>query len=360
MEYTVTAIGEYQEAINAISVLSKKGEKEVKLSLYDNTLTITSMGGGAIMHHTVDVVGGKDGEAWVDGAQLSKVSSLLPVGRELKVTLGQALTYRIQGYAAQDIALAASHPVIPDLGVKEQLFEGVDLSPLTVRDSKSLPSLTLRDYVVILSTNLLGALVRITIPTAYKCTTPVSTEVSPLCLGIMKRMREASLSHYSKGYLGATSDKVTLIIPISTFPGGGKVWDTLGDLPTEYTIKVLQQDMLSALNWSALSAPTVVTLSYTDPMPFIEMKAGDNATPTKIAFTQHETEEGVEETTLTMGVVKYAPSSLLSALESLPKGDITITGKVSPATSKGGAIPFLLLTSQSGDSTIGVLVNALA
>jgi hypothetical protein len=94
-------------------------------------------------------------------------------------------------------------------------------------------------------------------------------------------------------------------------------------------------------------------------MPYIEMRAGDKATPTKIAFTQHEVEEGVEETTLNMGTIKYAPSSLLSALEYLPKGDITITGRIY-SDQKSGPIPFIVLTSQLGDSTIGVLVNALA
>lgn len=362
MKYIVKTVDTYQKAIDlAWALASKKGEKEVLLTLEGNNLKVTTMGGGAILHSSVEVVGVEDGSTWVDGAQLDKVSSLLPVGRELSVSLGQALTYQVQGYSAQDIPLAATHPKVPDLGTSQELFKGVDLGDLHCKDGKALATLTLRDYAVVLNTNASGALMRVLIQTAYACPHPLSTEVSAHILTFMRKMRLATISHYPKGYMGLVDGDMELLVPITTAPNDGAVFQMVEGLPTIYSIKVQQQDLLSALNWSALSTPTAVSLSYTDPLPYIEIRAsGTKKAPTKVAFTQGEGDDtSVEEAPLVMEEGKYAPTSLQVALSALPKGTITLTGKVLPSNNTEAPLGILVLTHQ-GNSTIDILLNALA
>lgn len=363
MKYIVKSVDTYQKAIDlAWAFASRKGEKEILLTLEGNSLKVTSMGGGSILHTTVEVVGVEDGSTWVDGAQLEKVSSLLPVGRELSVTLGQALTYQVQGYSAQDIPLAATHPKIPDLGTSKELFTGVDLGDLQC-NGKALATFSLKDYAVVLNTNASGALMRVLIQTAYACPHPFSTEVNAHILTFMRKMRSATISYYPKGYMGLVDGDMELLVPITTAPNDGGAFDMVEKLATMYCIKVQQQDLLSALNWSALSTPTAVSLSYTDPQPYIEIRAsGSNKAPTKVAFTQGEgdvDDASMEEAPLQMEEGKYAPTSLLMALGALPKGTITLTGKQLPANGSEPPMSVLLLTHQ-GASTIDVLLSALA
>jgi len=362
MKYIVKDIISYVLAIKtAWALAAKKGEKEVRLNLTGNILTATAMGGGAILHSSIEVEGVLDGTVWVDGAQLVKVSSLVPVGRELTVTLGQALMYQVQGYASQDIVLCASHPTLPnDMGVKTQLFSGasVDLTSLNCEDGKALSTLSLQDYGVVLNSNISGAVIRTIIPTAYTCALPVFTEVSVHILTIMKKMKEAVLYHHGKSYLGLVDGCVELLVPLTDFAKNDVV-DTISALPSVYTLRVQQSDFLSALNWSALSTPTSVTLSYNDPFPYIELTVTGTTSPTKIAMTQQESED-MEDAILTMGDNKYAPTTLLSALSALPKGLITLTGKSFPATDNEKAMDMLLLSSHSDSGTTDVLVSALA
>ncbi|WOL31368.1 hypothetical protein [Microcoleus phage My-WqHQDG] len=370
MKYIVKDIESYQRAIDvAWALASKKGEKELRIRLTGNTLTLTTLGGGAIQHSSVEVIGDGDGMAWVDGAQLDNVSSLLPTGRELTVSLGQALTYQVQGYSGQDIPLAATHPTIPDLGDREQLFMGVDLSDLNSKDSKALATLSLKDYAIVLHTQGSGAQTRIIIPTAYPCSHPFSTEVSAHILTFMRKMKAATIYYYPKGYMGLVDGNVELLVPITPSPSSGGVVDMVDGLPTIYSIKVQQQDLLSALNWTALSTPTAVQLSYSDPNPYIELRVADNSpvttkggkgTSTKVAFTQDDDDTAsIEDTVLVIQELCYAPTTLLAALSALPKGSITLTGKVYKASGTAPSLPLLLLTHQ-GVSTVNVLLNALA
>jgi hypothetical protein len=180
----------------------------------------------------------------------------------------------------------------------------------------------------------------------------------------MRKMKAVTIYYYPKGYMGLVDGDVELLVPITPSPSSGGVMDMVDGLPTIYSIKVQQQDLLSALNWTALSTPTAVNLSYSDPNPYIELRVADNGaaqgTPTKVAFTQDDEDStSIEDTVLVIQELCYAPTTLLAALNALPRGSITLTGKVFEASGNVPTVPLLLLTHQ-GISTTDVLLNALA
>lgn len=358
MEYRVKSIDTYQKRVKAAWELAKeKGtdtEKYLRLTLIGNSLQLTSIGGGCVLHTTVEVEGAADGQVWVDGAHLVKVSALLPVGRELTVRLGDALSYQVQGYSSQDIPLAATYPTIPDLGEVVQLFTGVDLSSLQCKDKKTMVALTMKDYAVVLNMRLSTAPMRVLIPTAYTCPHPLSTEVSGYILGLMQKVGDATIYYYPSGYMAVIDTDMELVVPIVIPPGDLEVADTLLALPTVYKLEVQQQDLLSAVNWVALSGTNAITISYTDPYPYIEVREGDKS-PTKVPFTHsYESDEP-----LVMGEASYPPTTLLAALTALPKGTITLAGKQMPEVEGESPMTVLVLTVGNG-STIDVLLSPLA
>lgn len=355
MKYTVKSIDAYQECVKAAWELAKeKGEKDLRLTLTGDTLQVTSTGGGCILHSTVEVDGQVDGQVWLDGAHLVKVTGLLPVGRELTVTLGDALSYQVQGYSSQDIPLAATYPTIPDLGERVQLFTGVDLGSLQCKDKKAMVYLTLKDYAVVLSMRVSTALMRVLIPTAYTCPHPLSTEVSGYILGLMRKVGDATIYYHPIGYLAVQDIDMELIVPVVPPPGDLGGIDGLLKLPTAYSIQVQQQDLLSAINWVALTGTNAIAISYTDPYPYIELREGDRL-PTKVPFTQ-ELDTGEP---LVMGVANYPPTTLLAAVTTLPKGTITLSGKRMPEVEGENPMMVLMLSASNG-STIDVLLSPLA
>jgi hypothetical protein len=355
MKYIVKSIDKYQECVKAGWELAKeKGEKDLRLTLNGNLLQVTTTGGGSILHSTVEVVGTADGEVWVDGTYLVKVTGLLPAGRELTVTLGDALSYQVQGYSSQDIPLAATYPTIPDLGERVQLFTGVDLTSLQCKDKKAMVALTIKDYEVVLNMRLSTALMRVLIPTAYTCPHPFSTEVSGYILSLMRRVGDATIYYYPSGYMAVVDTDTELVVPLVTPPGDLGGADQLLGLPTAYSIQVQQQDLLSAINWVALSGTNAIAISYTDPYPYIEVREADKS-PTKVPFTQDDE----SDEPLVMGSANYAPTTLLAALTALPKGIITLSGK-QMAEVEGESPMIVLMLSASNGSTIDVLLSPLA
>lgn len=355
MKYTVKSIDTYQKTVKAAWELAKdKGEKDLRLTLTGNLLQVTSTGAGCILHTTVEVDGAVDGHTWVDGSHLMKVTALLPQGRELTVTLGDALSYQVQGYSSQDIPLAATYPTIPDLGEGVQLFTGVDLSSLQCKDKKAMVALTLRDYALVLSMRLSSAPMQVLIPTAYTCPHPLSTELSGYILGLMRKVGDASIYYYPSGYMAVMDADTELVVPVVTPPGNLGMADTLLALPTIYKVEVQQQDLLSAINWVALTGTNAITISYTDPYPYIEVREGDKA-PTKVPFTQGEE----SDEPLVMGEASYPPTTLLAALNALPKGTINLAGKQMPEAEGESPMTVLVLSAGSG-STIDVVLSPLA
>lgn len=355
MKYTVKSIDTYQECVKAAWELAKeKGEKDLRLTLTGNSLQVTSIGGGCILHSTVEVGGTTDGQVWVDGAHLVKVTGLLPVGRELTITLGDALSYQVQGYSSQDVPLAATYPTIPDLGERLQLFAGVDLTSLYCKDKKAMVSLTMKDYEVVLNMRVSTALMRVQIPTAYTCAHPFSTELSGYILGLLRKVGDATIYYHPSGYMAVVDTDTELVVPIVTPPGDLSTADTLLALPTTYKVQVQQQELLSAINWVSLTGTNAITISYTDPYPYIEVREGDKS-PTKVPFTQ---DDELDES-LVMGSANYAPTTLLAALTALPKGTITLSGKQMEDVEGESSMTVLMLSAGNG-STIDVLLSPLA
>jgi hypothetical protein len=359
MKYIVKSIDTYQDCVKAAWELAKEkgtdSEKYLHLTLTGNLLQVTSMGGGCILHTTVEVDGQVDGQAWVDGAHLMKVTGLLPAGRDLTVTLGDALSYQVQGYSSQHIPLAATYPTIPDLGKSVQLFTGVDLSSLQCKDKKAMVALTMKDYAVVLNMRLSTAPMRVLIPTAYTCPHPFSTEVSGYILSLMRKLGDATIYYYPSGYMAVVDTDMELVVPIITPPGDLGVADNLLALPTVYKMEVQQQDLLSAINWVALSGTNAITISYTDPYPYIEVREGDES-PTKVPFSQGE---DTDEVPLLMGEASYPPTTLLAALTALPKGTISLSGKQMGEMEGESPMTVLMLSAGTG-STIDVLLSPLA
>jgi hypothetical protein len=357
MKYNVKDIEGYRTVLDTVwNHSSKRGEKVVHLSLTGNTLKVTSIGGGAILHGTIEVSGVEDGNVWVDGAHLTKVSQLLPLGRELAVTSKQALTYQVKGFTSQDIPLAATHPSIPVLGDSVQLFSGVDLSSLALKDVRSLALLAISDYNISLYSQVQGALVKTSIPTAHPCPNPVALEVSGQCIALMKKMEDTRITYWSSSYIGFSDAGMELLLPVSTPPNNKATLDAVIDSPTSYCIRVHHADLENAIKWVTINPTTSIMISYTDPCPYIEVRPTSSISkaPTTVAFTQDE----VDEEVLSIAECKYAPSTLLSALSFTPRGSITLSGR---SFSVGGIdIPGLLISADgNGASTTYVFVNGL-
>ena len=378
MKYTITAedIKAYQKAI--ATTVGLKGERELRLSLTANNLQVTTTSGSTILHLNLVVSGSADGEVWVDGLHLHKVSMLLPVGRELTVVGGDALTYQLPGCTPLDIPLAATHPEVPSfqsgdlrspsMGDGVQVFEGVDLSGLNTRD-KGPVNLSLKDYAVELYTRMSGNILRIQVPTAYKCPHPFATEVTHQTLFFMRKMKEATISYYQgtgAAYMGLVDTVLgmEMLVPITEAPSLEDMVSRLVALPTSYGVQVLQQDMLAALRWCELGNPTAVSISYTDPHRYIEMvEAGSAKDPTKVPFTQEEgadDEESLVVKPLAVETASYSPTALKDALLALPKATIKMVGKLMPPDADNNSSPPMLsLSHTDSGTTIDVFISPL-